>query len=92
MGDLKGGTFTITNIGSLGGTFATPIINYPECAILGLGRIQDSVLVKEGKMQIRKTMPFSLTFDHRILDGAEAARFANRIKEILESPESLLVK
>lgn len=90
LGDLKGGTFTITNIGSLGGTFATPIINYPECAILGLGRIQDSVLVKEGKSVIRKIMPFSLSFDHRIVDGAEAAKFANKIKEILEDPDLLL--
>ena len=90
LGDLKGSTFTITNVGSLGGIFATPIINYPECAILALGRIQDSVLVKEGKMQIRKTMPFSLAFDHRIIDGAEAAKFANKIKEILEDPYSLL--
>jgi pyruvate dehydrogenase E2 component (dihydrolipoamide acetyltransferase) len=92
LGELKGGTFTITNIGSLGGTFATPIINYPESAILGLGRIQDSVLAKEGKIQIRKIMPFSLTFDHRILDGAEAAKFANKIKEILENPDSLLIE
>ncbi len=90
LGDLKGGTFTITNIGSLGGTFATPIINYPECAILALGRIQESVLVIDGKMQIRKIMPFSLAFDHRIIDGAEAAKFANKIKEILENPEFLL--
>ncbi len=90
LGDLKGGTFTITNIGSLGGIFATPIINYPECAILGLGRIQDSVQARNEEIHIRKMMPFSLTFDHRILDGAEAAKFANKIKEILENPDSLL--
>ncbi len=92
LGDLKGGTFTITNIGSLGGTFATPIINYPECAILALGRIQDSALVIDGKIQIRKIMPFSLAFDHRIIDGAEAAKFANKIKELLEKPAYLSEK
>ena len=89
LSDLKGGTFTITNIGSLGGTFAAPIINYPECAILALGRIQDSVLAIDGKIQIRKIMPFSLAFDHRIIDGAEGAKFANKIKNALENPDSL---
>ncbi len=90
LSDLKGSTFTITNIGSIGGMYATPIINYPESAILALGKVQDSVLVKKGKIVIRKILPFSLTFDHRILDGAEAAKFANKIKEILEDPDSLL--
>ena len=90
LGDLKGGTFTITNIGSLGGMYATPIINYPESAILALGRIQDSVLAVNKEVKIRKILPFTLTFDHRILDGAEAARFANKLKEILENPEELI--
>ena len=91
LSDLKGGTFTITNIGSLGGMFATPIINYPEAAILALGKIQDQPLVINGKIEIRKVLYFSLSFDHRILDGAEAARFSNKIKEILEDPDSLLI-
>ncbi len=90
LSDLKGGTFTITNIGSIGGTYATPIINYPESAILALGRIQDNALVINNKIQIRKILPFSLSFDHRILDGAEAAKFANKVKSLLEDPDSLL--
>src|SRR3989344_317134 len=92
LSDLKGGTFTITNIGSIGGMYATPIINYPESAILGLGKIQDMPLVINNKIQIRKVMHFSLSFDHRILDGAEAAKFANKVKESLEDPDSLLVE
>jgi pyruvate dehydrogenase E2 component (dihydrolipoamide acetyltransferase) len=90
LGDLKGSTFTITNIGRLGGMYATPIINYPESAILALGRIQDSVLAVNKEIKIRKILPFTVTFDHRILDGAEAARFANKLKEILENPEELI--
>src|SRR3989344_3595045 len=73
--DMKGGTFTITNIGVLGGTFFTPILNSPEVAILGLGRLMDKAVVKDGKIVVRKILPLSLTFDHRVVDGAEAARF-----------------
>ena len=87
LGDLQGGTFTITNIGSIGGLFATPIINQPEVAILALGKIYESPLVKEGKIVIRKVLPVSLTFDHRVVDGAEAARFTNTLKEYLEDPD-----
>ena len=90
LSDLKGGTFTITNVGSIGGIYATPIINYPESAILALGKIQDMPLVINNKIEIRKVMPFSLSFDHRILGVAEGARFANKVKEILEDPDSLL--
>jgi pyruvate dehydrogenase E2 component (dihydrolipoamide acetyltransferase) len=90
--DLKGGTFTITNIGSIGGQFATPIINHPECAILALGAIQDKVVVREGKAVIRKMLPLSLTFDHRIIDGAEAARFVNDVKKHLEDPTLMLLE
>lgn len=75
--DMKGGTFTITNYGSLGGVFSTPIINYPEAAILGLGRIREN------------KFPFSLTFDHRILDGAYAVRFLNSVEAALQKPEEL---
>ncbi len=78
LADLQGSTFTITNIGSLGGIYATPIINYPESAILALGKIQDKPVIINGKLETRKIMPFSIAFDHRILDGAEAARFANK--------------
>jgi pyruvate dehydrogenase E2 component (dihydrolipoamide acetyltransferase) len=76
--DMRGGTFTITNYGSLGGVFATPIINYPEAAILGVGRIRDNKL------------PLSLTFDHRILDGAYAVRFLNLLASYLQNPANLL--
>lgn len=90
--DLRGGTFTITNIGTIGGTFATPIINWPECAILALGAIQDKAVVREGQIVIRKILPISLTFDHRIIDGAEAARFVNDLKKHLEDPSLMLVE
>jgi pyruvate dehydrogenase E2 component (dihydrolipoamide acetyltransferase) len=90
--DLRGGTFTITNIGTLGGVFATPVINHPECAILALGAIKDKVVVKDGKAVIRKILPLSLTFDHRIIDGAEAARFMNDLIKHLEDPSLMLIE
>jgi pyruvate dehydrogenase E2 component (dihydrolipoamide acetyltransferase) len=93
MGDLKGSTFTITNVGSIGGIFATPIINYPEVAILATGRIIDRLVVdKEGKIRVRKMMPLSLAFDHRVVDGADAAEFMNSIKEYLENPDLLMME
>ena len=91
MADLKGGTFTITNYGAFGTTYGTPIINYPEVAILGTGRIVDTPMVIEGRIEPRKMLPLSLTFDHRALDGAEAARFMNELKKWLENPEALLL-
>jgi pyruvate dehydrogenase E2 component (dihydrolipoamide acetyltransferase) len=81
--DMKGGTFSITNIGSLGGLYATPILNYPEAAILGLGRIYDKASVIDGAVVARKVLPFEVTFDHRVTDGAECARFANKFREEL---------
>jgi pyruvate dehydrogenase E2 component (dihydrolipoamide acetyltransferase) len=92
LGDLKGGTFTITNYGSLGGTYGTPIINYPEAAILGVGVIRDLPVVREGEVRIRKMMPLSLTFDHRILDGAEATRCLAELMKYLSDPELLLTE
>lgn len=89
--DLQGGTFTITNIGSIGGIFSTPIINYPECAILGLGRAFDMAVPEDGEIKIKKMLPISLSFDHRIVDGAMAAKFANEIKRRLEDPDALLM-
>ena len=89
--DLQGGTFTITNIGSIGGVFATPIINHPECAILGLGRALDMAVPQDGEIKIRKMLPISLSFDHRIVDGAIAAKFANEVKRRLEDPDALLM-
>ena len=88
--DLKGGVFTITNIGVIGSTYFTPIINYPETCILGTGRIEDQARVLDGKIVVRKVMPISFTYDHRVLDGAEAARFMNDLRALLENPKSLL--
>lgn len=90
--DMKGGSFTITNIGSArSGWFATPVINYPESAILGTGMIQDMVVPIDGKPAIRKMLPLSVSFDHRVFDGAEAALFTRTVKEHLEDPGLLLV-
>ena len=91
MADLRGGTFTITNYGAFGTTYGTPIINYPEVAILGTGKIMDTPMVIDGKVVARKVLPLSLTFDHRALDGAEAAKFMNDLKKWLENPEALLL-
>lgn len=93
--DLLGGSFTLTNIGPLGGTAFSPIINYPQVAILGLprARLQPTMRKEEGRLEIvpRLILPLILAFDHRVNDGADAARFLNRIKEILEDPEKLLL-
>jgi pyruvate dehydrogenase E2 component (dihydrolipoamide acetyltransferase) len=84
--DLKGGTFTITNVGSAGsGKFFTPVINFPEAAILGIGLIEDAPVAVDGKVAIRKILYLSLSFDHRILDGAEAARFVKDLKDLLQA-------
>lgn len=83
--DLKGGTFTISNLGSVGVGFFTPIINYPESAILGVGRIIEKPVVVEGKIQTSKMLPLSLTYDHRIVDGAQAARFMLDVISRLEN-------
>jgi pyruvate dehydrogenase E2 component (dihydrolipoamide acetyltransferase) len=90
--DLSGGTFTITNYGSVGGTYATPVINPGEAAILGLGRIFDRVVNVKGKIKNVKILPVSLTFDHRILDGAEASRFLESLRKFLEDPDHLLLE
>jgi len=92
LADLKGGTFSITNYGVFGGTYGTPIVNYPETAILGLGRIMDAPLVVDGKVQVRKVLPLSLTFDHRAYDGAVAAKFLKDLVNLLENPEHLLME
>lgn len=89
--NIKGSTFSITNIGGIGGTYATPIINWPEVAILGLGKIQQKPVVFEGKIQIRHMLTVSLTFDHRLIDGAQAVRFCNEVLQHLEDPGLFLV-
>jgi len=90
LDDLRGGTFTITNIGALGGTGAIPIINYPEVAILGVARARQEPVVRESRIEPRLLLPLSLTFDHRVADGADGARFASAIIRRLERPELLL--
>jgi pyruvate dehydrogenase E2 component (dihydrolipoamide acetyltransferase) len=92
LAELKGGTFTITNIGVIGGTHATPIVNWPEVAILGTGRIKQRAVVRDGAIQARYILPLSLSFDHRVVDGAAAARFMNRIIQLLEEPDLLLLE
>ena len=81
--ELFGGSMTITSLGGIGGSFFTPIINYPEVAILGLGRTEKKQIMINGKFQTRIMLPLSLSYDHRIIDGAEAARFNNNLKENL---------
>lgn len=81
-----GGTFTISNVGSYGGMFATPIINYPEVAILAAGRSRERVLVKDGKFYAGLVLPLSISCDHRVVDGAQAVRFLNEVIRLLENP------
>ena len=88
--DLRGGTFTITNIGALGGTAAIPIINYPEVAILAVARARLEPVVRQGQIVPRLLLPLTLTFDHRVADGADGARFTTEIVSRLEAPERLL--
>jgi 2-oxoglutarate dehydrogenase E2 component (dihydrolipoamide succinyltransferase) len=91
MDDLTGGTFTITNGGVFGSLVSTPILNYPQVAILGLHKIQDRPVAIDGKVEIRSMMYLALSYDHRIVDGQQAVLFLVRIKELLEEPGSMLV-
>ncbi|OGD45867.1 hypothetical protein A3K70_00240 [Candidatus Bathyarchaeota archaeon RBG_16_48_13] len=92
LADLKGGTFTITNVGFIGGLYATPIINYPESAILALGRIYEKPVAHDEEIKIRRIMPLSLSFDHRVIDGAMAARFVNTVIKYVGDPSLLLLE
>jgi len=92
VSEMKGGTFTITNVGPLGGTALIPTINYPEVAILGMGRVQEKPVVRDGKVVIRKMLPLTLAFDHRIADGADAARFVTELARHLSDPNLLLLE
>jgi pyruvate dehydrogenase E2 component (dihydrolipoamide acetyltransferase) len=89
--DLRGGTFTISNLGAIGGTYSTPIINYPEVAILLVGRSRKLPVVYEDRVEPRLMMPLSLSYDHRVIDGAMAARFLKEVIGYLESPGRLLL-
>jgi pyruvate dehydrogenase E2 component (dihydrolipoamide acetyltransferase) len=88
--DLTDATFTITSIGNIGGLFATPIINYPEVAILGVNKIFERPVVRNGEVVVRHMTHLSPSFDHRVIDGAVGARFVSRLKELLETPGLLL--
>jgi pyruvate dehydrogenase E2 component (dihydrolipoamide acetyltransferase) len=89
--ELRGGTFTISNLGAVGGTYSTPIINHPEVAILLLGRSRWLPSVHEWKIEGRLMMPLSLSYDHRVVDGATAGRFLNEVIDYLQSPAKLLL-
>ena len=90
--DLTGGTFTITNGGIFGSLLSTPILTMPQVAILGMHKIQDRPMVVDGEVQVRPMMYLALSYDHRVIDGAEAVGFLVRIKELIEDPESLLLE
>jgi len=90
LDEVRGGTFTITNVGAIGGLFATPIVNVPEVAILGLHKIAKRPVVRDGRVEIRDTTYFSLSFDHRVVDGAYAARFTSRVVETIQDTKKLL--
>jgi pyruvate dehydrogenase E2 component (dihydrolipoamide acetyltransferase) len=93
LDELTGGTFTITSLGTLGGLFATPIINYPEVAILGVHRIRKRpVVMDDDRIVVREMMNISLSFDHRVIDGLVAAEATGALVELLERPESLLLE
>ncbi len=89
--ELSGSTFTLNNIGSFGGSTGTPIINYPEAAILAVGRLQEKAVVSQGSIIARPMMPLTLSFDHRLIDGALAAKFLGRFKELVENPQQLML-
>jgi pyruvate dehydrogenase E2 component (dihydrolipoamide acetyltransferase) len=89
LDELRGGTFTLSNAGAVGGHAFIPIINYPEVAILGIGRAQPKPVVHRGQVAVRTVLPLSLSFDHRVVDGAEAIRFLTAVMRLLEEPAQL---
>jgi pyruvate dehydrogenase E2 component (dihydrolipoamide acetyltransferase) len=89
--DLRGGTFTVSNMGAIGGTYSTPIINHPEVAVLLLGRSRWLPVVRDEKIESRLMLPLSLSFDHRLVDGAAASRFLNDVIDLLQNPGKLLL-
>jgi 2-oxoglutarate dehydrogenase E2 component (dihydrolipoamide succinyltransferase) len=91
MEEMQGGTFTITNGGVFGSLMSTPIINIPQSAILGMHKIQERPVVVGGQIVVRPMMYLALSYDHRIIDGRESVSFLVRVKELLETPELLLI-
>jgi len=92
VGDMQHGTFTITNVGPIGGTGLIPTINYPEVAILGMGKTQEKPVARDGEIVIRKMLPLTLAFDHRVADGAQAAHFVTDLTRLLSDPNQLLLE
>jgi len=89
--EVSGSTFTLNNVGSFGGGSGTPIINYPEAAILAVGRIQEKAIARQGAIIVRPVMPLALSFDHRLIDGAMSGKFLGRFKELVENPQQLML-
>jgi len=89
--EVSGSTFTLNNVGSFGGGSGTPIINYPEVALLAVGRIQERAIVQQGAVIVRPMLPLALSFDHRLIDGAMAGKFLGRFKELVENPQQLML-
>jgi pyruvate dehydrogenase E2 component (dihydrolipoamide acetyltransferase) len=92
LDDLQGGCFTISNLGGIGGTYFTPIVNSPEVAILGVSRGAFEPVYKDGNFVPRLMLPLSLSYDHRVIDGADAIRFLRWVIETLENPFKLLIE
>ncbi len=90
--EMRGGTFTISNLGGIGGTAFTPIVNYPEVAILGLSRSTWQAVVRDGQIVPRLMLPLSLTYDHRVIDGADGCRFVARLVQLFSDPIRLLME
>jgi pyruvate dehydrogenase E2 component (dihydrolipoamide acetyltransferase) len=88
--DMQGGSFTITNLGGIGGTYFTPIVNYPEVAILGLSRTSQQQIVVDVEPRVRLMLPLSLSYDHRVINGADAARFIVKLASLLSDPFQLM--
>jgi 2-oxoglutarate dehydrogenase E2 component (dihydrolipoamide succinyltransferase) len=91
MDDMSGGTFTISNGGVFGSLMSTPIINPPQSAVLGLHRIEDRPVVRNGAVVVRPMMYLALSYDHRLIDGREAVTFLKIVKEAIEDPARLLI-
>jgi 2-oxoglutarate dehydrogenase E2 component (dihydrolipoamide succinyltransferase) len=92
LDDLQGGTFTITNGGVFGSLLSTPILNPPQVGILGMHKIEERPVALKGEVVVRPMMYVALTYDHRVVDGREAVSFLVRVKELIESPETLLLE
>lgn len=90
--DFQGGTFTITNLGGIGGTTFSPIVNWPEVAILGMSRAKQQLVVMDGEPKVRLMLPLSLSYDHRVVNGADAARFITKVSGLLADPSQLLIE